>query len=191
MEDKERVWERLDKESEQAYEAFQMYKDMGLQRSLTKVAKTLNKSIALMGRWSTRDGWKERALAYDRYIEKVATDTQTKTIQDMLERHTKMSLMFQNAVVEGLRELKGSKLSATDLIRIFETSVRIERQSRGVADVVDEVRLQQAQVKLEIEKTKADLEGKSLEESSGFLEGLEKSSQNVWENVDKPHNPNV
>jgi hypothetical protein len=118
-------------------------------------------------------------------MERLAHETKDKAIQDMLERHTKVSMVFQNKVIEGLKNLKSETLTASDLIRIFSESVKIERLSRGVADVVDEVRLNQAQAKLELEKAKADMGDKKLEESSGFIEGIQNLGKDVWADEDK------
>ena len=45
--------------------AFEAYRDMGAERSVRKVARALHKSVALVGRWSSEDGWPERAAAWD------------------------------------------------------------------------------------------------------------------------------
>jgi hypothetical protein len=58
-------WERLDGESVQAFEGFALYRDMGVERSLAKVAARLGKSKALMDRWSARDRWVARADSWD------------------------------------------------------------------------------------------------------------------------------
>ena len=58
-------WERQDGESAQAFEGFALYRDMGAERSLAKVAQKLGKSKALMERWSVRWQWGQRAEAWD------------------------------------------------------------------------------------------------------------------------------
>ncbi len=46
-------------------EAFERYRDMGLGRSVRKVARALNKSASLIGRWSAEDNWPGRAESWD------------------------------------------------------------------------------------------------------------------------------
>ena len=121
------LWERQQGESTPSFDAFTVYREMGKERSLAKVARYLGKSGALIDRWSSRDRWVERVLAYDAHMERIALDVKDKNIQEMLERHTKVSMIFQNKVIEGLRGLNSSTLTPSDLIRIFETSVRVER----------------------------------------------------------------
>ena len=45
-------WERLEGEGVKAYEAFSVYRELGEERSIRAVAKQLNKSTTLIGRWS-------------------------------------------------------------------------------------------------------------------------------------------
>ena len=46
----DKPWERQKGESEKAYEAFAAYRDMGPERSITKVSQSLNKTRTLIGR---------------------------------------------------------------------------------------------------------------------------------------------
>jgi hypothetical protein len=55
-----RGWEKQPGESEKAYEAFSLYRDMGPSRSLAKVGQALGKSTALMERWSSQHDWQDR-----------------------------------------------------------------------------------------------------------------------------------
>lgn len=179
--DDKRPWERLPKESNQSFEAFMLYRDMGKKRSLAKVSNELGKSKALMDRWSSRDRWVERVQAYDDHMDRLELEQRDTDIKDMLERHSKVSMLFQQKVIEGLKVLKGETLSPSDLIRIFTDSVKVERLSRGITDVANEVKLNQNQQKLDLDKAKANMNDTTLEESSGFLEGIEKIGADVWE----------
>jgi len=58
-------WERQEHESPKAWEAFLLYREMGVNRTLTSVAEQLKKSVALLSRWSTDFHWKERVRTYD------------------------------------------------------------------------------------------------------------------------------
>ena len=63
-------WEQQPGESAKAFEAFAIYRDMGVERSVRKVTQRLNKSLTLIGKWSSRYNWPERARAYDRDVYK-------------------------------------------------------------------------------------------------------------------------
>lgn len=94
-------WERQVGESEEAWEAFALYRDLGVDRSHDKVAKALQKSMALMGGWSRTNAWTARALAYDVYM-----DRQRQAIK---ETHQARLLEAHLAEGEKIRQV-GSKL---------------------------------------------------------------------------------
>lgn len=67
-------WERQPEESDQAWEAFVVYRDMlqvehdGVvigRRAFREVARRLGKSASLMDKWATRHKWRVRVEAYD------------------------------------------------------------------------------------------------------------------------------
>lgn len=59
------LWERQEGETDKAYEAFALYRDMGAGRSLREVARKLNKSLTQITKWSTPNNWSERVSAWD------------------------------------------------------------------------------------------------------------------------------
>lgn len=126
-------YERQDDETKKAFEAFATYRDLGITRSIREVAQKLNKSVALIGRWSSKYQWVDRAQKYDDEMDRKALLQQEKDRRDMVKRHAKQSMMFQQKVLERIRGMNPSELSTSDLIRWFETSVKIERLSRGEA----------------------------------------------------------
>ena len=65
-------WERQPGESDPRWEAFLVYRDQpqnGEDRSLRAVARTLNKSLTVVGHWSSEDGWRNRVASYDNHLE--------------------------------------------------------------------------------------------------------------------------
>ena len=53
--DREEIWERQPGESAQAFEAFKIYRDLGLKRSNQEVCKQLSKSRQLISRWKASE----------------------------------------------------------------------------------------------------------------------------------------
>ena len=70
--DREEIWERQPGESAQAFEAFKIYRDLGLKRSNQEVCKQLSKSRQLISRWKATWNWDERVRAYDNALEREA-----------------------------------------------------------------------------------------------------------------------
>lgn len=60
------AWERLPAEGTKAYRAFRAYRDLGAERSVSRVAETLGyRSKSHVEGWSSRFDWPARAKAYD------------------------------------------------------------------------------------------------------------------------------
>lgn len=124
-------WDRQSGESPPAWEAFQKYRDMGLARSLAKVAQDLSKSKPLLSGWSSKHAWVLRAAAWDAEQDRLwqaelraAQKTAAKKNVDLgnaikaLAGHT-VSKMVQTETV----------LKPQDLARLIEVAARIEQQS--------------------------------------------------------------
>lgn len=132
-------WERQDGETAKQFEAFVIYRDME-ERSLRQVAKILNKSVTLIGRWSGNNNWVERVAAWDNEKDRIARQEQIKEIRKMRERHAKGSVAMFAKALEGLKNLKPEELTAQDIVRMFSESVKAERISRGDTSEVIEQR---------------------------------------------------
>lgn len=124
-------WSRQKGESRQAFEAFCVYRDLGRIRSQEKVANELGKSAQLMSRWSSKWGWVERVAAWEEELDRQNRLAQIEDRKEMAKRHINEAMMFQQKVLERMRELKPSELTPNDMARWFETAVKIERLSRG------------------------------------------------------------
>jgi hypothetical protein len=66
---KQPPYARLPKESEEAYEAFLIYRDMGKERTIEKIIQTLTKSLPVLKSWSAKHGWVERARVWDNHLQ--------------------------------------------------------------------------------------------------------------------------
>lgn len=136
---KKAPYERQEGETKKAFEAFTIYRDLGITRSIREVAQKLNKSVALIGRWSSKFNWVERAQAFDDEMDRKAILENEKKRKEMVKRHANAATMFQAKVVERLNTLKPEELSPNDLIRWFTEAVKIERLSRGESTDISEV----------------------------------------------------
>jgi len=124
-------WLRQKNESEKAFRAFCIYRDMGYDRTKEAVRKKLKKSPALIDKWSNKYNWKDRVLAYDNYLEQKKLKEQEKQIEEMNKRHIDLSLQIQQKISERLKSLDVDKLHPKDLIVWFQVAIQIERLARG------------------------------------------------------------
>lgn len=138
-EDTVESWERQGGESVQAFEAFAVYRDLGPVRSVTKVARELDKSRALVGRWSRQFAWVLRATAYDREQDRVFLAEQAQARKEIARRHAKLAQAVQSKAVARLQALDPRELSPSELLRYIQVAAEIERRAVGEAPVAGSV----------------------------------------------------
>jgi hypothetical protein len=132
MADSAEAWERQSNESAAAWEAFACYRDLGLSRSISKVADRLAKSRTLIERWSKAHRWVLRAEAWDREQDRLWRAEQQQAARDVARRHARLASAAQAKLVAQLQQLDPARLSPADVIRWLEVTVRLERQAYGL-----------------------------------------------------------
>lgn len=136
-------WERQEGEGPKPFEAFCVYRDMGIERSLAKVGTQLGKSTALMERWSAKYDWVKRAAAWDdeqERLEREAKEKQRlKDIAKMRERHAGIAVSMLLKAATALQTIPPEDIKAQDISRMVDVASKLERISRGdVGDVIEE-----------------------------------------------------
>ena len=126
----EKPWERQPKESEQAYEAFAIYRDLGLKRSNHEVCEKLSKSRQLISKWKSAYNWDERARAWDNELQKEAHREAVKNLKDMTNRHVRISIQLQNKALEALSKLEPKDMSPKDIKEFIKMATDLERLNR-------------------------------------------------------------
>lgn len=130
----DKPWERQKGESEKAYEAFSIYRDMGEKRTIVAVVKRLEKSRSLIDRWKDRWEWTERVRAYDNDLEKEARAKAIKDRKDMTERHIGIAMQFQKKALEALKSLPVEDMSAKDIKEFIKMATDLERLNRTLEE---------------------------------------------------------
>ena len=126
------AWERHCNETAKAFEAFAVYRDLGLARSLALVAQKLGKSRALIDRWSARHGWVERAAAWDVEQDRTFRTEVERARRNAARQQAKLASAFLAKVLQRLDTIQATDLSPTELIRWFEVAARVERAALGM-----------------------------------------------------------
>jgi len=144
------IWERQLKETSKAYKAFCEYRDLGSDRSLSKLTQELDVSKTHLGNWSSKYNWVERVEAFDDYIEARVRDSNETAIVEMRTRHARQSHELQDALALPLQVLnrkieEDSDLNELDKLKIHELIglltqsakclkqlTEIEREARGL-----------------------------------------------------------
>src|SRR5712692_10801305 len=181
MSDEEKhPWDRLPGESSKAYHHFCLYRGMAIGRSLRQMAN-LSGCTSLrrqLNRWSSRWRWVERCGQYDDYLELQVRLQQEKERREMYKRHAKIAMLGQNILVKGMEELLARvqngehNLAPSELARLMEVSVKVERLARGEStDIHEAVGPGGGPVKLEQQITIRSIEEKArqaIKESLGL-----------------------
>lgn len=92
-----RPWERQPHEGQQPWLAFQIYRDLTTERTVTEVAKRVQKSHQLLYRWSARYGWHDRVLAFDREQDRLWREFR---FAEKVRANRRQLRIAQNAVVK-------------------------------------------------------------------------------------------
>lgn len=124
-------WERRSGESSPAFEAFARYRDAGIERSIRGVAQELGKSATLLARWSSANDWVARAAAWDAEQDRRWRNQIAARRRRAIDRHINMAQLAQTKVAARLMGLDEQTLSATELTRLLDVAVRIEREALG------------------------------------------------------------
>ncbi|RYF12884.1 MAG: hypothetical protein EOO40_00100 [Deltaproteobacteria bacterium] len=139
MADKRKLYDQQPGESTPAFEAFCAYRDLGPERSIAKASHKLQKSKSTLEDWARVNGWQTRIAAYNTAADRADRKVRRQAIQKMADRHSMIAAMFQEKVILRLHALDVNTLSPSDLIRMFEVSAKVERESRrfGTHDVAE------------------------------------------------------
>ena len=63
------IWTRNDKETDEAWEAFEIFRESDPPLNLAEVAKRLDKSYGLIREWSSRHHWRKRRNAHQAHLD--------------------------------------------------------------------------------------------------------------------------
>lgn len=87
-------WDRLAKETDKAFAAFCVYRDMGAGRSHTKTATALGKAKGYRGwleTWSSRFDWVARAAKYDAHLDGKAQEATVEEYQELAKLQVRIA----------------------------------------------------------------------------------------------------
>lgn len=119
----EPIYNRQEMESDPAWQAFCVYRDLPEgERSLTVVARKLNKSRAICGRWSVVWSWQKRLAALD-------NDKFAEQFEEFKAQHSK-------AIEANLTLLKGFKSEIASYIKWFKDKKKTMFEDMNPKDVV-------------------------------------------------------
>jgi len=132
-------WERLPGESSAAFAAFCAYRDCGAERNIRKAVEGFEKDDVVRAKkyrvwrnWSTQFRWRERAVDFDRYLEKLKQEELRKTIEAQGEKHRAVTGKMLDVVSKKLDSMNPAELTQGNLTEWVNTAIRAEREAAGL-----------------------------------------------------------
>jgi hypothetical protein len=132
-------WERLQGESSAAFAAVCAFRDFGLERSIKRAVDGYEKDEAVRAKryrvwrnWSTQFRWAERAVAFDRHIEKLKQTELRKTIEAQGEMHRKVTGKMLDVVNKKLDGMNPEELTQGNVTEWVKTAISAEREAAGL-----------------------------------------------------------
>ena len=129
-------WNRIDRETSKAFDAFCCYRDQGPNRSIQRTAAELGKSLTPLRRWVTKWGWMERALAWDEHLQAVRDEAiesvegaEAGRRQENIRRTTEFELEMSDAVAEKLIQML--RLPVIRQRRVEDSVNAFRKEGRG------------------------------------------------------------
>lgn len=131
-------WERQPGETPKQWEAFVLYRDMGSERSIQKVADALGKTKPNLGLWSRNNHWVDRSNAWDAEVDRLNRLQQVKDIKKMREKHTAIASAMLVKAAQALNQIPVDDIKASDVSKMVAVASELERISRGdVGEVIE------------------------------------------------------
>lgn len=136
---KEPLWSRQKSESEKAYGYFIAYRDMGIERTLEKVANQYSKSVGLMNKFSQKNRWTERVAEWEAELDRQAAKEHIKDIAKMRAKQRKMASTMQLKGLKLLDAIEAGEAKLSEVVSLLKLGMEQERITMGdVGEVVEE-----------------------------------------------------
>lgn len=133
-------WERHglggEKDSDESFEAFEIYRNLGLQRSFAKVAAQLGKSAPLIERWGRRDNWRVRVQSWDRHSARIINEKVLLGTAAMRERAAGIGLNLQVMAAKRLMKMTEEEiqeLSVGQMAMMIRVGQAVESSARAIS----------------------------------------------------------
>ena len=141
-------WDRQPGEGDEAWEAFVIYRDIGVDRSIKIVEQRTGKSHAIIGRWSSAHKWVRRSAEWDKHIDQ---EQQKAIIQEKVDyvklreqnliKQEKLRAELLDVHLKRLKEFKNNPKEnpyrLPSILTISESG-RIDQESRSAITSDDE-----------------------------------------------------
>lgn len=132
-------WERQPGESSKAFEAFAVYRDLGVNRSLKKAAQNLNKAVTTLAEWSTKFEWVNRCAAWDAEQDRIARSELMADMAATRKKQRERARRMQDKGMDLLESINIGEAKLSEIVSLLKAGMEQERICLGdVGEVVEE-----------------------------------------------------
>lgn len=136
------IWKRLATDTDKSFEAFTLYRGMGANRSLEKVAEKLGKSGGLIERWSSEQRWKERVAAYDTWLDTINLED-TKNRQELIKNNAYSDYLLLRKAIDKykttLEDINFTGVPAYEIGNLVELMKKADDYARRAVGLPDKI----------------------------------------------------
>ncbi len=120
-------WERQPNETEKAYAAFSVYRDMADKRTIQAVCDEIGKSYQAVYRWVSKYEWKDRVRLYDNWLEHEARKDVITQKKKMIAQQLKISRAIQAKALKAFSKADESKMTFKDMKELLKLGTELEQ----------------------------------------------------------------
>ena len=132
-------WERLTGETSEAFCAFCVFRDFGMDRNILKAVESVEKDERLRLKkyrswrnWAAKYRWNVRAADYDRWRESLKQTEVRKTIEAQGEKHRQVTGKMLDVVNKKLDLMNPEELTQGMVAEWTQTAIKAEREAAGL-----------------------------------------------------------
>lgn len=161
-------WDKRSSETAKSFEAFRGYRDLGPNRSLSRLARTIGARAnykTWLSQWSIKHGWVARVHAWDDEQDRIRLEASADEVRAQARRHADVAdrlILLATRVLDKYEDLDFAMVNPKDLVRLVDVGVKVGLLARGQptsrtsADATIDVKLRMRPL--------ADLTDKELEQ---------------------------
>lgn len=143
------TWQdRHDAETDAAYAAYVLFRDLGPARTLLKAAREYHQAPELTTRtgkyryvqeWARLNRWNDRVQQHDTELAAIGRLEQVAAVRSMKDRHAKLAVSALEKAAKRLEGMDVDQLSARDVLAFITEATKVERLARGEPDQITEM----------------------------------------------------
>lgn len=129
-----RPWNMRPDESAKAYQAFEVYRDMGAGRTLERTSQDATVVLPTLKRWSVSFDWQARVRAFDEAAAAKAADRALEDAATVRARQAQHAKAIQLRAMQKIASMDPGDMSMGEATRAWQVGAEAERKALGIAD---------------------------------------------------------